>query len=116
MGVLDVGITALNAFRTQLTTTSHNVANVNTEGYTRQIAQLGTLPPTSVGVGYIGTGVKVEDISRQFDQFLADRVRQYTSSNEEAAIFLQRAQRVDNIIADPDAGLSTALQDCAGCG
>ncbi len=111
MGVLEVGITALNAFRTQLTTTSHNVANVNTEGYTRQITQLGTLPPNVTGAGYIGSGVRVEDIKRQFDQFLTDRVRQYTATDEESQIYLARAQRVDNIIADPDAGLSVALQE-----
>ncbi len=111
MGVLDVGVTALNAFRTQLTTTSHNVANVNTEGYSRQITQLGTLNPTPTGVGYVGTGVQVEQISRQFDQFLMDRVRQYTSSNEDAQVYLQRASRVDNILADPDAGLSGAIQN-----
>jgi flagellar hook-associated protein 1 FlgK len=111
MGVLEVGITALNAFRTQLTTTSHNVANVNTEGYTRQIADLGTLPPNVQGGQYIGSGVRVEQVKRQFDQFLVDRVRQYTATDEESQIYLSRAQRVDNIIADPDAGLSVALQD-----
>ncbi len=111
MGVLEVGITALNAFRSQLTTTSHNVANVNTEGYTRQVVQLGTLPPNFTGVGYIGNGVKVEEVARQFDQFLAERVRTYTSSYAESEVYLDRASRIDNILADPDAGLSVALQN-----
>ena len=111
MGITNVGITALNAFRTQLTTTSHNIANVNTEGYSRQTVQLGTLPSTNTSIGAIGNGVQIEAITRQFDQFLMDRVWQYTSSDEEYQVFLDRAQRVDDVIADSDAGLSKALQD-----
>ena len=111
MGVLSTGITGLNAFRSQLTTTAHNVANVNTEGYSRQIVGLSTLPATNTQLGAIGNGVQISEIRRQFDQFLMDRVRTYTSSSQEYEIFLDRASRIDDIIADPDAGISKALQD-----
>ncbi|MGD2119850.1 MAG: flagellar hook-associated protein FlgK [Chromatiales bacterium] len=111
MSVLTTGISALTAFREQLKTTSHNVANVNTEGYSRQMVSLSTLPAQQTSVGFIGNGVQVAQISRQFDQYLLDRVRVHTSSNEDYAVYLDRASRVDDIIADPDAGLSTAMQD-----
>ena len=81
MGILETGITGLNAFRSQLTTTSHNIANVNTEGYSRQIVGLGTLPATNTRIGAVGNGVQVTEIRRQFDQFLMDRLRTYTSSD-----------------------------------
>ncbi len=110
MGVLSTGITGLNAFRSQLTTTAHNVANVNTEGYSRQVVGLSTLPPTLEGVGYVGTGVQVSEIRRQFDAFLMDRVRVHTASKEDFQVYLDRASRVDDLIADPDAGLSGAMQ------
>ena len=111
MSVLGSGITALNAFRNQLVTTSHNVANVNTEGYSRQVVDLGTMPASKITAGYIGNGVQIENVRRQFDQFLMDRVRSYTSSNEDYQIFVDRARRVDDILADPDSGLSQAIQD-----
>lgn len=110
MGVLSTGITGLNAFRTQLATTAHNVANVNTEGYNRQVVDLSTLPATLEGTGYIGNGVQIAEIRRQFDQFLMDRVRVHTASNEDYQSYLDRASRIDDLIADPDAGLSGALQ------
>jgi len=110
MSVLGNGITALNAFRTQLVTTSHNIANVNTEGYSRQVVELGTMPESPITAGYLGNGVQVEGIKRQFDQFLMDRVRSYTSGSEDYQVFLDRASRVDDILADPDSGLSQAMQ------
>jgi len=111
MSVLSTGITALNAFRAQLATTANNVANVNTEGYSRQITNLSTLPSTYTTPGYIGNGVQVSEIRRQFDGFLMDRVRLYTSSSEDNQVYLEKASRVDDVMADPDAGLSRALQD-----
>jgi flagellar hook-associated protein 1 FlgK len=110
MGILETGITGLNAFRSQLTTTSHNIANVNTEGYSRQIVGLGTLPATNTRIGSIGNGVQVTEIRRQFDQFLMDRLRTYTSSDADYQVFFNRASRVADLIADPDAGLSGAMQ------
>ena len=110
MGILETGITGLNAFRSQLTTTSHNIANVNTEGYSRQIVGLGTLPATNTRIGAIGNGVQITEIRRQFDQFLMDRLNTYTSSDADFQVFYNRASRVADLIADPDAGLSGAMQ------
>lgn len=111
MGILETGITGLTAFRSQLTTTSHNIANVNTEGYSRQIVGLGTLPATNTQIGAVGNGVQITEIRRQFDQFLMDRLRNYTSSDADFQVYYDRARRVDDLIADPDAGISGALQD-----
>ena len=111
MSVLGSGITALNAFRNQLVTTSHNIANVNTEGYSRQVVDLGTMPASPTTAGFIGNGVQIENVRRQFDQFLMDRLRTYTSSNEDYQVFVDRASRVDDILADPDVGLSQAIQE-----
>jgi len=110
MGILETGITGLTAFRSQLTTTSHNIANVNTEGYSRQIVGLGTLPATNTRIGAIGNGVQITEIRRQFDQFLMDRLRAYTSSDADFQVFYDRAARVADLIADQDAGLSGAMQ------
>ena len=101
-------------------TNTHKNNNENIEKEARDIKQIldnslpdswdYLVPPTLEGVGFIGNGVQVSEIRRQFDQFLMDRVRVHTSSNEDYEVFLDRAQRVDDLIADPDAGLSAALQ------
>ena len=108
--IINTGISALNAFKRQMETTGHNIANVNTEGYSRQTVRFDTRPPESVPEGYIGSGVDVSSITRNYDNFLADRVRDYTSSHEEFSVYHDRASQIDNVIADASAGISGMLQ------
>ena len=68
MSVLSTGTGALIAFQRALATVSHNVANVNTEGYSRQRAEFATRSPTDYGYGFVGNGVKIGDIQRIADQ------------------------------------------------
>jgi flagellar hook-associated protein 1 FlgK len=67
---------ALHAQQLGITVTSHNVANVNTPGYSRQRLILGPARPwtpwPSGGPvpGQVGAGVQAEGIERVYDQFL----------------------------------------------
>lgn len=54
--------------------TGQNVANVQTEGYTRQEVSFEATPPRSIGLGLLGTGVKVASIKRASDQFLFNQI------------------------------------------
>ncbi len=53
-GLLGTAITGLVAFQRSLETTSHNISNVNTEGYSRQRVELATNPEEFIGVGFMG--------------------------------------------------------------
>ncbi|MCB1725309.1 MAG: flagellar hook-associated protein FlgK [Chromatiaceae bacterium] len=108
--IINTGISALNAFKRQLETTGHNIANVNTEGYSRQSVQFETRPPQSTAQGQIGSGVDVASIYRNYDQLLATRVRDYTSSFEDYSVYQQRASQIDNVVADASAGLDDIMQ------
>lgn len=68
---------ALQAFQRGLETAGHNLSNVNTKGYTRQVVDyVPTMPTTFMGIRKIalGTGVGVASITRARDAFLADRM------------------------------------------
>ena len=109
-GIINSGISALNAFKRQMETTGHNIANVNTEGYSRQRVQFATRTPQPTAQGQIGSGVDVAQIQRSYDAHLATRVRDYTSSYEEFSIYQQRASQIDNVVADASAGLDEMMQ------
>jgi len=73
---------ALNSGRTSLQTnqkaieiTGLNVANVNTEGYSRQTPHLTPYPALSFGDYFIGTGVTVGSVKRSHDVFLAGQIK-----------------------------------------
>ena len=50
--LINIGTGALLAYQTALNTTGHNIANVNTDGYTRQVTQFEALEPTRSGDFY----------------------------------------------------------------
>lgn len=109
--IFSIGISGLTASQTRLATTGHNIANVNTEGYSRQRVGLETLPAQQTSLGAIGNGVQISGVRRSYDDFLADRVRTASASSSEAEYLYSRAVQVDNVIADPAAGMSKTLGD-----
>src|SRR6218665_12518 len=70
MGLLNVSTRALLADQVVLQTTGHNIANVNTPGYSRQSVALQTVPGQFTGNGYIGQGVDVASIVRSQSELL----------------------------------------------
>ncbi len=108
--VLNTGVSALNAFRRQMETTGHNIANVHTEGYTRQVVSFDARQPQTSTAGAVGSGVDIASISRSYDAYLANRVREYRATYEEFAVYEQRARQIDNVIADASAGVDEMLQ------
>ena len=83
MSILNIGTSALLTTQGALATTSHNISNVNTEGYNRQRVEQGTRIPDFNGGYYTGTGVQIDSVQRLFDQFLADQVRLFTSQQQQ---------------------------------
>ena len=108
--LLNVGISGLLAYQRSLDTISHNIANVNTDGYSRQTVHLQTRTPQVNGFGFLGTGVDVGTITRSYDAYLEGSVRSSTSSHAEFETFHALAAQLDNLLADADAGMSASIQ------
>jgi flagellar hook-associated protein 1 FlgK len=108
-GILGVGTSALLAYQRALDTVGHNIANVNTEGYSRQNVELSARQPQGGGSGFIGKGVDVTTVLRSYDQFITDELRTSTAGYGEQEALASLASGLDNLLADEYAGLSTAL-------
>lgn len=108
--LLHTGLTSLRAAQLALATAGHNIANVNTDGYSRQRAELGTNLPQYVGEGFIGTGVNVVTVSRSFDKFLTQQVRTHTSTQSQLDVQQGLTGQVDSLLADGQASLAPLLQ------
>lgn len=111
MSMLAIGITGLNAAQLGLVTTEHNIANANTEGYTRQRIIQSTNIPIATGAGFVGQGTHVETIQRMYDGFVAGQVAQSATRASELDAYLDEVKLIDNMLADPTSGLSPALQE-----
>ncbi len=109
--MFNTAVTGLLSFQRALSTTSHNIANVGTEGYSKQRANFGARTPDFIGDTYIGNGVQINSITRAYDQFLTSEVRDTTSSFEKNNLTQELAGYVDNVLADPFGGISPVMQE-----
>ncbi|MBA6389466.1 flagellar hook-associated protein FlgK [Colwellia sp. BRX10-3] len=69
INLYQTGVSGLLSAQQQLATTGHNIANVNTEGYTRQRTEQGAAVGNFNGGNFVGSGTYVQDITRLYDQF-----------------------------------------------
>ena len=72
--IFGTAISGLLSFQRAMTTTSHNIANVNTPGYSRQRVDFATRPPFPTGSGFLGNGVETTGVQRSYNQFLSNQV------------------------------------------
>jgi flagellar hook-associated protein 1 len=108
--ILSTGVSGLLAFQRALDTTSHNISNVNTDGYSRQRVEIGTRPAQAYANGYVGQGANVRTTQRVYDTFIAAQTRSTSSSLERLDVYASNAERLDNMFGDSDNGLSPTLQ------
>ncbi|WP_230969124.1 flagellar hook-associated protein FlgK [Nitrogeniibacter aestuarii] len=109
-GMLSVGITGLNAAQAGLTTTSHNIANASTPGYSRQSIIQGTQQGLYSGSGFLGQGTRIENVRRSYDQYLENQVLSADTKRAALQVYENNISQIDNLLADPTVGFSPALQ------
>lgn len=111
MSIFGVGVSALSAAQAGLTTTSHNISNVNTAGFHRQQIVQSTNTPQYIGIGFLGQGTHVDTVKRLYSELLDGQVIQAQAQSSQLESYYSQIQQIDNMLADPSAGLSPALQD-----
>lgn len=108
-GLLDIAVSGLSAYQQALNTTSNNISNATTAGYSVEKAQFGTQPELYTAGGFVGQGVTVNTISRQYNEFLNNQVLSSNSAYQSSNTYYTMAAQIDNMIADKNAGLSSAM-------
>jgi len=108
--IFGIGTSGLLTAQRQLATASHNISNVNTEGYTRQRAEQEARRPQYSGSGYIGTGVDVQTTVRMANEFLEEQIRNANSQYGNFDAYHALSAQIDNILANPDSGLTPTLE------
>ncbi|MDP2962718.1 MAG: flagellar hook-associated protein FlgK, partial [Sulfurimicrobium sp.] len=109
-GALDVGISGLRAAQIGLTTTGHNITNAATPGYHRQEIVQSASTPVNTGAGFLGTGVSVNAVKRVYSDFLELQVQTAQTQSSYLETYSAQISQFNNMVADPSAGLSPALQ------
>lgn len=79
---LHIGYSGLDVAQRAIDTTSHNIANAESDGYTRQRVVIAAATPVSMMPGQVGNGAEVTTIKRVFDNFVFDKYTAISASKE----------------------------------
>jgi flagellar hook-associated protein 1 FlgK len=108
---LNTALTGLRAAQVGMDTASHNVANANTVGFTRQRVNYVTRPAYASPVGPVGMGADVANITRTRDAFLDARVRSSGAVAGEFALHAELMGRLEGVLGEPENGVSGELSE-----
>jgi flagellar hook-associated protein 1 FlgK len=108
--VLSTSVSGLLAFQRALDTTSNNISNAATPGYSRQQVDFTPQPGQPTAAGYIGSGVQIDSITRSYDELLAGQVRSSQSSYSSFNTYATQATQIANMLSDSSTGLTASLQ------
>lgn len=110
---LSTSISGLFAFKRAIDVTSHNIANVGTDGYSRQRAEFVTRQPSVFGNGYVGNGVEVSTITRAYDELLAQNVRDASSGFSSLDTYASYLEKLSNLFGNTSTGITATMQKFA---
>jgi flagellar hook-associated protein 1 len=93
---LNTALTSLQVNQRVLSVISNNIANANTEGYSRQVVDLSSL--TLDGTGY---GVRIEDVTRKIDEYLKRAINEQTSTVGQSEAISDYYERMQIMLGEP---------------
>jgi len=112
--VYNIGVSALKVAQAGISTTTHNIANANTPGYSRQEIVQGAQIAQNLGQGYFGSGAEVLGVKRQYSDFLGAQLNEAQTRSSNLSTQYDLAVQVSNLLGDANGGLAAALQDFFG--
>ncbi|MCA2213724.1 flagellar hook-associated protein FlgK [Jidongwangia harbinensis] len=119
-GGINTALTSLYAQRRALDVTGQNIANANTEGYTRQRvdmrSEVGSLSPGMYAkTDGLGTGVSLNEVQRVRDEFLENRGRAEHGKSTQLATQSAAYTSIEDVFAEPsDTALAAQLREMWG--
>ena len=114
MGSLfEIAKSGIQAYRQALAVTGQNIANVNTEGYSKRDVALEEIGGVQGGVTDVsdqsGLGVRVDEIRRSFNEYITERLRSAHSSYEQINQFSKEINILENDLLPEGSDLSTFI-------
>lgn len=108
--LISIGLSGLSASQSALTTTSNNITNVATSGYSRQqtVNSAGALQSIG-GAGYVGSGTTLSEVRRIYSAYLQSQVNASTSLSSEASTYSTQISSLDSLLSDSTTGITSVL-------
>ncbi|EPO7968626.1 flagellar hook-associated protein FlgK [Enterobacter hormaechei] len=109
--LINSAMSGLSAAQSALNTVSNNISSYNVAGYTRQTTILGASNSTLTGGGWVGNGVYVSGVQREYDAFITNQLREAQNQSSGLTTRYQQMSKIDDVLSDTTNSLSANLQD-----
>lgn len=110
--ILGIARRAMYAHQAVMNTTGNNIANVNTEGYSRQRASIAETPSLKTSNGFLGSGVTLQTVERIRDTLVDQQLLSERPSFEQYQFKNESLQFIEDIFNEPsDFGVNRNLED-----
>ncbi|MFP9229726.1 flagellar hook-associated protein FlgK [Pectobacterium cacticida] len=108
--LINTALSGLKGAQVALSTVSNNISNQAVAGYSRQNAILEQATSSSISAGYIGNGVNVVSIDRQYNEFITNQLRSAQTTSSSVSAYYEQISKIDNLLASNTTSLSTTIQ------
>lgn len=108
--LINSAMSGLTAAQTALNTVSNNISNYNVTGYSRQTTVLAQSNSTLSGKSWIGNGVYVSGVQREYDQFITGQLRQASNQSSALSSRYDQVSQIDDLLSSTTTSISTSLQ------
>lgn len=117
--ILNTANSGMNAHQKAIQTISHNISNLDTDGYSRQRTEFATNSPmympslsNSIARGQLGTGVHVTDVTRARNSFYDYQFRAEAHKYGKTVSKYDYYNTIETILNEPsDYGISAGIDD-----
>ncbi|MCP5079827.1 MAG: flagellar hook-associated protein FlgK, partial [Psychromonas sp.] len=107
--LFQIGLSGIYSSQAKLNTTGHNIANISTEGYSRQSVEVETAGADRFGGYFIGRGSIVAGIERAYDQFAFTENIMNTSQYGYSKEVYQQTSQLDMLLSDESTAVTAPV-------
>ncbi|WP_298940879.1 flagellar hook-associated protein FlgK [uncultured Psychromonas sp.] len=107
--LLQIGLSGIYSSQASLATTSHNISNVSTEGYSRQTVDTSAAGAQRSSTNFIGSGSVISSIDRAYDQFAFTENVINTSSHAYYEQTYTQANQMDLLLSSDSTSATTSI-------
>ncbi|RTR39328.1 flagellar hook-associated protein FlgK [Shewanella canadensis] len=111
MNLLNIARTGVLASQSQLAVTSNNIANANTQGYHRQVAEQSSLESQRAGSEFYGSGTYISDVKRIYNDYAARELRIGQTGASEAQTTHTKMSELDQLFSQIGKAVPQGLND-----
>ncbi|MDC9818398.1 flagellar hook-associated protein FlgK [Pectobacterium polonicum] len=108
--LINTAMSGLKGAQVALNTVSNNISNQAVIGYSRQNTIIEQAISSSTSAGYMGNGVNVVSVDRQYNEFINNQLRSAQTTSSSVSAYYDQISKIDNLLASSTTSLSSAIQ------